>query len=65
MKCGDKVQIKPLANVEHWFRGRTGTVDADSAPGEVVQVSLDDESVAHPFRPEDLELIGYGESQRN
>jgi hypothetical protein len=58
MKCGDKVRVKLLANVEHWFRGRTGTVDADSGPGEVVQVSLDDEAAAYPFQPEDLDLIG-------
>jgi hypothetical protein len=58
MKCGAKVRVKLLANVDRWFRGRTGTVDADSAPGEVVQVSLDDEAVPRPFQPEDLELIG-------
>jgi len=58
MKRGDKVRVKLLAAVESCFRGRTGTVDADCAPGEVVQVSLDDEAVAHEFQAEDLEAIG-------
>jgi hypothetical protein len=58
MRRGESVRVRLQANVEHWFRGRTGTVDADSAPGELVQVSLGDEAVAHPFHPEDLEPIG-------
>jgi hypothetical protein len=58
MKCGDRVRVKLLADVESWFRGRTGTVNADCAPGEVVQVSLDDEAVAHEFQAEDLKAIG-------
>jgi hypothetical protein len=32
-------------------------VDADSAPGEVVLVSLDDEAIVQQFLAEDLELI--------
>jgi hypothetical protein len=58
MNRGERVRVKLLANVEHSFRGRTGTVDADSAPGEAVQASLDDEGIPYPFQPEDLELIG-------
>jgi hypothetical protein len=57
MRRGDRVRVKPLANVENWQRGRTGTVAADSAPGEVVLVDFDDEAVTHQFLAEDLERI--------
>jgi hypothetical protein len=57
VKRGDRVRVKLLANVETWFRGRTATVVADSAPGEVVLVEFDDEAVAHHFVTEDLERI--------
>jgi hypothetical protein len=39
MNRGEGVRVKPLANMEHWFRGRTRTVDADRASGDVVQMS--------------------------
>ena len=58
MKRGDRARVKLQARVENEFRGKTGTVDADSAPGEVVIVSFDGEAVAHQFLAEDLELIG-------
>jgi hypothetical protein len=51
------VRVKLLAKVDKWFQGRTGTVNADSAPGEVVLVSLDDEAVVQQFLVEDLERI--------
>jgi hypothetical protein len=57
LKRGDRVRVKLQANVESEFRGRTGTVDADSALGEVVVVSFDDEAVAHQFLAEHLELV--------
>ena len=57
MKRGERVRVKPLAKVENWLRGRTGTVDADSAPGEVVLVSLDEETIVQQFLSEDLERI--------
>jgi hypothetical protein len=57
MKRGEKVRVKLLAKVDKWHQGKTGTVDADSAPGEVVLVSLDDEAVVHQFLAEDLERI--------
>ena len=57
MKRGERVRVKLLAKVDKWLQGRTGTVDADSAPGEVVQVSLDDEAVVQQFLAEDLERI--------
>ncbi len=57
MKRSDRVRVKLLANVENWFRGRNGTVLADSAPGEVVLVEFDDEAVTHQFLAEDLERI--------
>jgi hypothetical protein len=58
MRRGERVRVKLLAKVDKWFQGRTGTVNADSAPGEVVLVSLDDEAVVQHFLAEDLERIG-------
>jgi hypothetical protein len=58
MRCGERVRVKLLAKVDKWFQGRTGTVDADSAPDEMVPVSLDDEAVVQQFLVEDLERIG-------
>lgn len=57
MRRGERVRVKPLANVDNWHRNRTGTVVADSAPGEAIQVEFDDEAVAHQFLAEDLERI--------
>jgi hypothetical protein len=57
MRCGERVRVKPLANVDPWHRNRTGTVIADSAPGEAIQVEFDDEAIAHQFLAEDLEPI--------
>jgi hypothetical protein len=57
MRRGERVRVKLLAKVDKWFQGRTGTVNADSAPGEVVLVSLDDEAVVQQFLVEDLERI--------
>ena len=57
LKRGNRVRVKPQARVENEFRGKTGTVDADSAVGEVVLVSFNEEAVAHQFLAEDLELI--------
>jgi len=57
MKHGDRVRVKLQANVENEFRGRTGMVDADSTPGEVVLVSFDDEAVVHQFLAEDLDPL--------
>jgi hypothetical protein len=57
MRRGERVRVKLLAKVDKSFQGRTGTVDADSASGETVLVSLDDEAVVHQFLAEDLERI--------
>jgi len=38
--------------------GRTGTVLADSKPGELVEIDYDDEAVADFIDPNDLEVIG-------
>lgn len=57
-KRGEGVRVKLLAKVDNWHRGKTGIVDADSGPGEVVLVSLDDEAVVHQFQAEDLERLG-------
>lgn len=57
MKRGERVRVKLLAKVEMWLQGRTGMVDADSAPGEVVLVSLDEEAIVQQFLAEDLERI--------
>ena len=57
MRRGESVRVEPLANVENWQRNRTGTVVADSAPGEAVQVEFDDEAIAYQFLAEDLERL--------
>ena len=54
MKRGDRVRVKQTVK-EPWCRGRTGTVVADSAPGELVEVELNDEVITNPFLPEELE----------
>jgi hypothetical protein len=38
------------------YKGRTGTVDADSIDG-VVQISFDDEAISHEFMVDELRLI--------
>lgn len=50
MKRNDRVRVKQT--------GRTGTVIADAAPGELVKVEFDDEAIDHEFSPDELELIG-------
>ena len=59
MKCGDRVRVKKLANVEKEFRGKTGTLIVDSTPGHVILVGLDGEpkTDARQFLDEDLEQI--------
>jgi hypothetical protein len=57
-KRGEVVRVKLLAKADNWHRGKTGIVDADSGPGEVVLVSLDDEAVVQQFQAEDLERLG-------
>ena len=59
MKRGYRVRVKKLANIEKRFRGQTGTVIADSTPGHVVLVGMDDEpeTEAQQFLEEDLEQI--------
>jgi hypothetical protein len=51
--------VKKLANVEKEFRGKTGTLIADSTPGHVILVGMDDEpeTEARQFLEEDLEQI--------
>jgi ribosomal protein L21E len=66
MRRGERVRVKLPAKlpaklpgkVDKSFQGRTGTVNADSAPDEVVLVSLDGEAVLQQFLTEDLERIG-------
>lgn len=59
MKRGDKVRVKPFANVDHEFRGRYGTVTAaDTTSGHgMISVEFDDEAVTHDFMAEDLEQM--------
>lgn len=56
MKCRDEMRVKLLAK-ETLYRGRTGTVVADSAPGELVEVEFHDELITHHFLAEDIEPI--------
>jgi hypothetical protein len=57
MKRGDQVQVKDAASVDSEYRGRTGTVIADTAPGQLVDVEFDDEAVTHSFNAIDLESL--------
>ncbi|MGA3318973.1 MAG: hypothetical protein ABSC64_21365 [Candidatus Korobacteraceae bacterium] len=54
MKRGDKVRVAVLAH-EPEFRGRFGTVLADSAPGEMVKVEFEEEAIRHNFLARELE----------
>ncbi len=59
MKRGDRVRVNKLAKVEKEFRGKTGTLIADSTPGHVILVGMDDEpeTAARQFIEEDLEQL--------
>ncbi|MGA2371605.1 MAG: hypothetical protein ACLPPV_03060 [Candidatus Korobacteraceae bacterium] len=64
MKRGDKVRVKLPANppdMEKNYGDWVGTVVADSAPGEMVQVKFEEEfdevSDTHQFQESDLEKI--------
>ena len=56
MKLGNEVRVKQQCKQQE-YRGRTGTVVADNAPGETVDVEFDDEAITHSFNEDDLELI--------
>ena len=58
MKRGDRVRVKKLAK-EKEFRGKIGTLIADSTPGYVILVGMDDEpeTEARQFLEEDLEQV--------
>ena len=57
MKRGDQVRIKDVGSVDTEYRGRTGTVIADTAPGQLVDVEFDDEAVTHSFNASDLDSL--------
>jgi len=57
MKSGDRVRVRLMANVEDRLRGRKGGVSADSEPGEIVLVEMEDEAITHRFLAENLEKI--------
>lgn len=58
MKAKQRVRVKLLAkHAENWEKGRTGSVTADTLPGETVLVEFDDEAITHQFVEEDLEII--------
>ena len=54
VNLGDKVRVKSTA-IE--YPGRTGTVLADSVPGELVEVEFEDEAVTHSFTADELEPL--------
>ena len=58
MNRGNRVRVKKFSN-EKDFRGKTGTVIADCAPGQVILLGMDDEdeTMARQFSAEDLEQI--------
>ena len=57
MRRGDEVRVKDVASVDSEYRGMTGTVIADAAPGELVDVEFDVEAVTHSFNAADLESL--------
>jgi hypothetical protein len=59
MKRGDKVQVKDLAKVEASFRGRVGTVTADSESGDVVAVEFADKADTHAFNADELGHVAH------
>jgi hypothetical protein len=60
MRHGQRVRVKKTANAENWHLGRSGTVIADSEPGEVVLVEFDDEAVGHQFLEHFLFSVDHG-----
>ena len=60
MKRGDKVRVKPLANLpdtEKPYGEWIGTVVADSEPGQVVTVEFEEEEGTRQFQSADLEKL--------
>jgi hypothetical protein len=57
------VRVRLLANVDKSLQGKTGTVEADSAPGEVVLVSFHDGAIRQQLLAADLEPIDGTEKQ--
>jgi hypothetical protein len=56
MKLGDRVRVRETASdSEH--RGMKATVISDAAPGELVDVEFDVETVTHSFNAADLEHL--------
>jgi hypothetical protein len=57
MKRGDKVQVKDLATVEASYRGKIGTVTADSRLGDVVVAEFGDKTSSHAFNASELNPV--------
>jgi len=60
MQRGDKVRVKLPASppdMEKNYGDWIGTVVADSAPGDAVQVEFEEEPGTHQFQAADLEKI--------
>jgi hypothetical protein len=60
MKSGDKVRVKPLANlpdVERPYEDWIGTVVGDSEPGQAVTVEFEEEEGTRQFQDADLEKL--------
>jgi len=57
MKRGDKVQVKNLEQVAPAFRGKIGTVTADSRLGDVVVAEFGEKPVSHAFSVDQLSEV--------
>jgi hypothetical protein len=57
VNLSDRVKVKDAASVDFIYRGRTGSVIADTVHGEPVEVEFDDQTVPHSFNPDEVELL--------
>jgi hypothetical protein len=57
VNLSDRVKVKDAASVDFIYRGRTGSVIADTVDGEPVEVEFDDQTVPHSFNPDEVELL--------
>jgi hypothetical protein len=65
MKRGDKVQVKDMEKVAPAFRGKIGTVTADSTVGDVIVAEFGDKAVTHAFFADELsEVVGNGHNSK-
>jgi hypothetical protein len=57
MNLGDRIRVKDVPSVDFVHRDKKGTVIADAAHGETVEVEFDAETAPHSFDTDDVEII--------